>query len=49
MARVPLETQAIGGTKILGAHFRFTPIDLDKEINDIEEVDGMNTQLETSR
>jgi hypothetical protein len=49
VAKVPLKTQAIGGTKILGVHFRLTLIDLDKEINDIEEVDGMNTQLETSQ
>jgi hypothetical protein len=49
VVKIPLETQAIGGTKILRARFRFTLIDLDKEINDIEEVDGMNTQLETSR
>jgi hypothetical protein len=49
VAKVPLKIQAIGGTKILGTHFRFTLIDLDKEINDIEEVDSMNIQLETSR
>jgi hypothetical protein len=36
--KVPLEIQAIGGTKILGARFRLTLIDLDKEINDIKEM-----------
>jgi hypothetical protein len=49
VARVPLETQSIGGTKILGVRFKLTLIDLDKEINGVEQVDGMNTQLETSR
>jgi hypothetical protein len=33
----------------LGRRFRHAPIELNKEMEDIKEIIGMNTQLETSR
>jgi hypothetical protein len=30
-------------------HFQHTPIELNEQVEDIKEVGGMNTQLETSR
>ncbi len=42
-ARTPLETQVAGGNEVLGTRFWKTPIDLDKEMEDIEKVSGMIT------
>jgi hypothetical protein len=44
-----LEPQAIGNSRILGVCFWRAPIELNEELEDIEEVGGMSTQLETSR
>ncbi len=44
----PLETQAARGKRFLGMRSRQTPIDLDEEMEDIEEVGGMTTQPKTS-
>jgi len=38
-----LEPQAIGNSIILGVCFRRAPIELNKELEDIEEVGGMST------
>jgi hypothetical protein len=33
----------------LGAHFQCAPIDVIEEMEDVEEIDGNNTQLKTLR
>jgi hypothetical protein len=44
-----LKLQAIKSSRILGVCFWRAPIELNKKLEDIEEVGGMSTQLETSR
>jgi hypothetical protein len=41
--------QVVGSSKILGMHFQRTTIDLDEEMEEGENIDGTNTQLETSK
>jgi hypothetical protein len=33
----------------LGTHFQHAPIELDEEMEDVEEINGMDTEPETSR
>jgi hypothetical protein len=47
--RPALEPHAIGNGRIPKACFWHTPIEFNEEMEDIEEVSGMNTQPETSR
>jgi hypothetical protein len=49
VAKPQLEAQVARTNKILGVCFQHAPIDVDEEMEDIEEIGGMNTQLETSR
>lgn len=35
-------------SKVSGTHFWHTPIDVNEEMEDVKEINGMNTQLETS-
>ncbi len=35
-------------SKILGTHFWHAPIDVNEEMEDVKEINGMNTQLETT-
>ncbi len=39
----------LGSNKVLGVCSWCAPIDIDKEMEDMEEIGGMNTQLETSK
>jgi hypothetical protein len=41
------KAQVVRITKVLRAHFRCAPIDLDKEMEDIEEINEIRTQLKT--
>jgi hypothetical protein len=39
----------VGSSKILGMHFQRTTIDLDEEMEEGKNIDGTNTQPETSK
>jgi hypothetical protein len=41
------EAHVEGSSKVLGVHFQHTPINLNKDMEDVEEIDGMSTQLGT--
>jgi hypothetical protein len=41
------EAQAKGSNKVSRVHFWRTPINLDKDMEDVKEIDETNTQLET--
>jgi hypothetical protein len=45
----PPEPQIVKGTKLLKVHFQCTPIDLNGEMEDMEELGGINVQLKTSQ
>ncbi len=44
----PLETWSLGGTKIPGVHSQCTPINLDENMENVEELDGTSAQPKTS-
>jgi hypothetical protein len=46
-AKAPPKTQAIRGSRIARVHFSHVMINFEKEMDDVEEVDGTSTQLET--
>jgi hypothetical protein len=41
-----LKVQIVGSNKVLGVHFQCAPIDFNKEMEDIEEINETRTQLE---
>jgi hypothetical protein len=43
VARLSPKVQTTRSSKILRTHFQHAPIDLDKEMEDIEEINGMKT------
>jgi hypothetical protein len=47
--RFPLEIQIAKGTRVLGACFWRTQTNLDEEMDDVEELGGMNSQPKTSQ
>jgi hypothetical protein len=44
VVRAPLEIQVARSTKVSRAHFWHASIDLNEEMDNVEEVGGMNTQ-----
>jgi hypothetical protein len=44
-----LEAQIAKTNRVWGGCFWHAPIDFDENMEDVEEIDGMNIQLETSR
>ncbi len=48
VARAPLEIQVARGITVPRAHFWHALNDLDEEMDDVEEVDEINTQPKTS-
>jgi hypothetical protein len=47
VARAPLKTQVARSSRIARVHFWHIVINFDKEMDNVEEIDGMSTQLET--
>jgi hypothetical protein len=47
--RFPLEIQIIEGTRVLGAYFWHMQTNLDEDMDNVEELGGMNSQPKTSQ